>query len=104
MIVQHERKHLPAFVLIYLSLCLPLANLFVEGVKKLLTRRGAGKGSSMMQRPAKSPKVEQAFLCPGKWHTHAIKKIDDLRSHVAHPFDRRLVGKKVAAINGIVDM
>jgi hypothetical protein len=57
-----------------------------------------------MQRSAKPPEIHQPFFCPREWNTHPVKQVDDLRGHIGHSFDRRLVGKKVAAIDSVVEM
>ena len=49
-------------------------------------------------------RLTKAFFGSREWYTHSIKKIDDLRSHVGHSFDRRLVGQKVATIDRIVEV
>ena len=104
MIVEHKREHLPALVFVDLAGDFPFADLLIERVQKLLSGRGSGKRRPMMQRSAKAAKIEQAFVCSRKRHAHSIEEINDLRRHVAHPLDRRLVGQKVAAINRVVKM
>src|SRR5688572_4750498 len=58
----------------------------------------------MMQGSAESPEVQQAFLRTRERYSHPIEQVDDLRSHVAHPFDGPLVGEKVSAVHGVVKM
>ena len=78
MIVEHERKHLPAFVFCDLSVDFPFADLLVECVQKLLAGRCTGKCRSVMQRSAKTAKIHQAFFRSRKRHAHSIEQIDDL--------------------------
>src|SRR5215813_8569055 len=104
MIVEHEGKHLPSFVFVDPTLNFPSADLFVESVQKLLACRSSSERSTVMERTAKSAKIEQAFARPRERHSHAIEKIDDLRGHVAHSFYRRLICEKVAAVYGVVEM
>ena len=103
-IVQNEREHFPAFVFIDFSRRFPFTNLFIERVKKLLTRRCARKSRSMMQSSAETPKIEKAFLRPRKRNAHSIEQIDDLRRHLAHLLHGRLVRQKIAAVNRVVEM
>ena len=57
-----------------------------------------------MQSSAESAKVQKTFLRPRKRNAHPVKKINDLRSHLAHFLDGRLIRQKIAAVNRIVKM
>jgi len=57
-----------------------------------------------MQRSAKAPEIDQAFLRARKRDAHPVEQIDDLRRHLAHSLDGRLVRQKVAAVNRVVEM
>ena len=37
-------------------------------------------------------------------HAHPVEQIDNLRSPIAHFVDRRLIGQKIAAENGLIEM
>jgi len=58
----------------------------------------------MMQRPAKTPEIEQALSCAGKRNAHPVEQVNYLRRHFAHLFDRRLIGKKIPTIDRVVKM
>ena len=58
----------------------------------------------MIQRPAEAAEVELAFRCAVEGHAHAVEQIDDGRALRGHVLDRRLVGEKVAAVDGVVEV
>ncbi len=51
-----------------------------------------------------APEVKQPFRCSVKHDAHAVKQMNNRRRRITHRFDRRLVGQKVASVNGIVKM
>ena len=89
-------------VLLDFAFRLIAAHLFVEGVEKLLSGGRTGECRAVVERPAETAKIQQAFRSAIERHTHAVEQVNDARRSLAHGFDRRLVGQKVAAINGVV--
>src|ERR1051325_9567961 len=61
MIVEYERQHLPVLKLSNLPGNFVTANLLVECVEKLLTRRSSGECSAVMFGAAETAEVEQSF-------------------------------------------
>src|SRR5687767_865110 len=104
MIVEYERKHLPPFVFCDTLLDFPSPHLFIERVEKLLTRRRSGESRAMVQGPAETSEIEQAFFRTSERHSHPVEEVNDFRRHVAHSFDRPLVCEKVSAVHGVVKM
>ena len=97
-------EKLPALVLLHLAFGLVAAHLLVERVEQLLAGGGAGKGGAVVERAAEAAEVEQPFGGAIEGHAHAVQQIDDRRSGLAHGLDRRLVGQKVAAVDGVVEV
>jgi len=91
-------------VLVFFDLALGLvaANLLIQRVEKLLPGGGSGKCGAVVERPAETTKIQQAFRGAIKRHAHAVEQVDDGRRGLAHGFHRRLVGQEVAAVNGVV--
>src|SRR5271170_8138959 len=58
----------------------------------------------MMLGAAEAAKIEQPLGGAIEHHAHAIEEVDDAGRRLAHPFDRRLVGEEVAAVDGVVEM
>ena len=80
------------------------ADLFVKRIEQLLAGGGAGKGGAVIECAAETPEVEQALGGAVKGHAHAVKQIDDSGCGFAHGLHRRLVGQKVAAVDGVVEV
>src|SRR5471030_2408690 len=76
--------------------------LLIQSIEKLLACRGAGKRGPIEKSAAKPPKIQQTFRRTVEGNTHAIQQIDDGRRSLTHGLDRRLVGKKIAAVNRVV--
>ena len=102
--VEHGGEKFPVLVLLDLAFGLVAAHLFVERVEKLLAGGGAGERGAVVERAAEAAEVEQAFGSAVEGHAHAIEQVDDAGRGFAHGLDRRLVGEKVAAVNGVVKM
>ena len=100
--VEHGGEKLPALVLLHLAFGLVAAHLLVERVQQLLSRGGAGKGGAVVKRSAKAAEIEQPLRGAIERHAHAVQQIDNGRRGLAHRLHRRLVGKKVAAIDRVV--
>ena len=58
----------------------------------------------MVQRSAEAAKIQQSFRSAVERNAHPIEQINNSRCGVAHGFYRRLVGKKVSAINRVVEV
>ena len=80
------------------------ARLLVQRVQKLLARGRARIGRAVVLGAAETPEVEQPFARAVEHDAHAVQQIDDAGGIVAHVLDRRLVGKEVAAVHGVVQM
>ena len=98
----HGGKKFPSLVFLDLAFGFVAPHLLVERVEKLLAGGGAGEGSAVVQRSAEAAEIEQTFGRAVKWHAHAIEQIDDAGRGLAHRLDRRLVGEKIAAVDGVV--
>jgi len=77
-------------------------DLFVERIEQLLSGSCAREGSAVKERSAKAAKIEQAFRSAVEGHAHAIEQVNDAGRSLAHGFDRGLVGKEVAAVDGVI--
>ena len=95
-------EKLPAFVLLHLAVGLVPAHLLVERIEQLLPSRCAGKSRAVVERAAEAAEVEQTFRSAIEGHAHAVEQVDDGRRGLAHRLHRRLVGQKVAAVDGVV--
>ena len=102
--VDDRREKLPALVLLHLALGLVAPHLLVERIEQLLPGGRSGKGGSLVERAAKAPEIEQPLRRAVERHAHAVQQVDDGRRRLAHGLDRRLVGQKVAAVNGVVEV
>src|SRR5205823_3791730 len=80
------------------------AHLFIERVQKLLARGRAGERGAMIQRAPEPPVIQQSFGRAVEHDAHAIEQVDDAGRSFAHALDERLVGQKIAAINGVVEV
>src|SRR5581483_7451614 len=76
MIVEHQRHHLPAFVLRYFASHFMTAHLFIERVEKLLASRSSSESRTVMFGAAETTEVEQAFIRARKRNAHAIEQIN----------------------------
>src|SRR5262249_54566317 len=83
---------------------LPSTNLFIERVEQLLAGGSACKRRSLVKCPAESAAVDRPFGRTVEWNPQPIEQVDHSRSPVAHFFDRRLMLKEIAAVNGVVEM
>ena len=99
-----QRKGTPSLILFDLAFRLVAAYLFVERIKKLLARGSAGKGSAVVQRAAEATEIEQTFGSAIEGNSHAVEQVDDAGSRFAHRLDWRLIGEKVAAVDGVVEV
>src|SRR5262249_7108142 len=63
-----------------------------------------GKCGAVIERAAKAAIVEQPFRCAIEGDAHAVEKIDDSGSSVAHALDEGLVGKEIAAIDRVIEV
>jgi hypothetical protein len=102
--IDHRGEKLPALVLLHLAFGFVAADLLVERVEQLLPGRCAGKGGAVVERAAEAAKVQQPLGSAIEGHAHAIQQIDNRRGGLAHGLHRRLVGQKVAAVNGVVEV
>src|SRR6266446_1609307 len=102
--VEHGRKKLPVLVLLYLAFGFVTADLLVESIEKLLAGGCSGERGAIIERASKAAKIEQTFGRAIEWNAHAVEKIDNAGSSVAHGFDRRLVGEEVASVDRVVEM
>src|SRR5262249_12954482 len=80
------------------------AHLLIQRVQELLAGGGTGERRAVVERSAKATEIEQAFSSAIERHSHAVQQINDAGGGFAHRFYRRLIGKKVTAVNGVVEM
>ena len=104
LLVLDEREVFPVLVLAHQAVVLVPAHLLVECVEELLARRGAGERGAVVQRAAEAAEVEQPLAGAVEGHAHPVQQIDDLRSGVAHPLHRRLLGEEIAALQRVLDV
>ena len=78
--------------------------LLIEGVEQLLAGGGPGKRGAMIKGAAETAVIEQTFGRAVEHHTHAVEQIDDAGRGFAHAPHERLIGKKIAAENRVVEM
>ncbi len=102
--VENGGEELPALVLLDLAFGLVAAHLLIERVEQLLPGGGAGKGGAVIERAAEAAEVEQPLGSAIEGHAHAVEQVDDAGRGLAHGLDRRLVGQKVAAVDGVVEV
>ena len=78
--------------------------MLVQRVEELLTGSGPRERGAVIECSAEAAKIEQTLRSAVKGHAHAVEKVNDGGSRVAHRFHGRLVGEKVSAVNGVVEM
>ena len=100
--IQHCAQELPMFVLGNAAVSFVAAHLFIERIKKLLPGGGAGKSRTVVERASEATEVEQPFRGTVEGDAHTVKQINDPGCGLAHITHRRLVGKEVATIDGVV--
>ena len=103
-IIQNSGQKCEAFVFLNFSLGFVASHLFVERVKKLLTRRRSCKRGAVIKSAAKAPIIEQSFRSAIEHHAHAVQQINNSGSRFAHSFYQRLIGQKITAIDSVVEM
>ena len=104
MVVEDAGEKLPAFELAYLALGFVAPHLLIERVEELLTGSRAGEGGAVVQRSAEAAEIQQPFRRAVEGNAHAVEQVDDARRHFAHQLGRRLIGQKVAAVDGVVEV
>src|SRR3954454_5087616 len=57
-----------------------------------------------MQRAAKAAEIKQAFRRAIEGHAHAVEQVNNGGRSLAHGLDRRLIRKKVSAVNCVVEV
>ena len=98
-----ERNSQPSYLL-DLALGLVAAHLLVERVEQLLAGGCAGERGAVVERAAKAPEIEQTFGSAIEGHAHAVQQVDDGGRGLAHGLHRRLIGQKVSAVDGVVEV
>ena len=58
----------------------------------------------MVERTAESAEIQQTFRRTVKRHSHTIQQVDNCGRGLTHVLYGRLVGKKVSAIDGVVEV
>ena len=102
--VEHCGEKFPVLVFLYFAFGFVATNLLVERVQKLLASGRSGKGGAVVESAAEASEVEQSFRSAIERHAHAIEQVDDSGRGFAHGFHRRLIGEKVAAVDGVVEV
>jgi hypothetical protein len=103
-VIEDRGEEGPAFVFLDAAFGFKAADLLVESVEQLLAGSGAGKSGAVIESAAKAAKIEQALGGAVEHHAHAVEQVDDRGSGVAHAFNEGLIGEKVSAVNGVVEM
>jgi hypothetical protein len=103
-LVAHEAEELPSFVLADEPFDLVPPHLLVEGIEELLARGRAREGGPVKLRASEAAEVEKALGSAVEHDAHTVEQVDDPGRRVAHGLDGRLVGEKVAAIDGVVEV
>src|SRR5690606_25234297 len=80
----------------------PAAYALIERVDQLLAGCGTGEGRAVVQRTTEAAEVQQALGRAVEGHAHAVQQVDHLGGVVTHVTHHRLVGKEVAAVDGVV--
>ncbi|MNZ69901.1 hypothetical protein D3C78_882170 [compost metagenome] len=57
-----------------------------------------------MLRSAEASEVKQALRCTAEHNAHTVHQVDNTRRSIAHRLNRRLIRKKVSAVNRIIKM
>ena len=79
-------------------------HLLVERVEQLLTGGRTCECGAAFLRTTESAQVKKAFRSAVEHDPHAIEKVHDGRSRLAHARHHGLVRQEIAAIDGIVDV
>ena len=103
-LIEDRGEEFPAFVFGDATFGFEAADLLVECVEELLSGGRAGEGGAVVEGASEAAEVEQAFGRAVKGDAHAIEEVDDGGRHVAHVFDRRLIGEEVSAVDGVVEV
>ena len=102
--VDHGGEKLPALEFADLAFRLIAAHLLIESVEQLLAGCCAGKGGALIECPTETAEIQQTFRRAIEGHAHAVEQVDNRRGGLAHRLHRRLVGQKIAAVNGVVEV
>ena len=78
--------------------------MLVERVEQLLTGGRTCECGAAFLRTTESAQVKKAFRSAVEHDPHAIEKVHDGRSRLAHACHHGLVRQEIAAIDGIVDV
>ncbi|MNO58965.1 hypothetical protein D3C76_495410 [compost metagenome] len=104
LVVQNDREEFPVLAFGDHAFSFPAANLLIQCIQQLLAGRCTCKSCPVALRAAEPAEVEQTLRRAVEHNAHPVHQMDNARCGLAHRFDRRLVGKKVAAVYGIVKM
>ena len=102
--VKDGGEKLPALELAHVAGGLVASDLLIERVQQLLPGSSAGEGGAVVKRAAEAAEVEQPLGSAVEGHAHAVQQIDDGWRGLAHSLHRGLVGQKVAAIDGVIEV
>ena len=103
-LVLDDADEFPELILLDAALDFPTANLLVERIEELLTRRRAGETGALVLLTAEVAKVEVAFRRAREGNAHAVEHLDELRRRLDHALDRDLVSEEVAAVDRIIEV
>ncbi len=103
-IFKDRPEKFPELVLIDAIFAFPAAGLLIEGIEQLLAGGGAGKKRALVERPAEQSQIAFAFGRAVEGDAHAVEQVDDLGCPSGHFEHRRLVGEKIAAQHGFIEM
>src|SRR5262249_27033340 len=102
--IEHRAQKFPVLIFLDATFRLVAPDLLIESVEKLLSGGGAGECGAIVESAAEASKIQQSLGGAIEGNAHAVEQINDPGSGVTHGFNRRLVGEKVAAVDGVVKM
>src|SRR5271157_639967 len=102
--IKNGGEKFPMLVLLHLAFGFVAPNLLVECVQELLSGGRSGKRGAVIERASEAAKIKKTFGSAIEGNTHAVEQINEARSSFAHGLDRRLVGKKVSTVDGVVEV
>ncbi|MNI28010.1 hypothetical protein D3C73_817710 [compost metagenome] len=103
-IIQDHREEFPVLAFGDQAFGFPAAHLLIQRIQQLLAGRRTCKSCPVALRAAEPAEVEQPLRRAVEHDAHPVHQMDDPRCSLTHRLDRRLVGKKIAAVYSVVEM
>ena len=102
--IEDGRDERPELIAAHHARYLLRAHLLVERVEQLLTGGRTCECGTAFLRATESAQVKKTFRSAIEHDPHAIEKVHDGRSRLAHARHHGLVRQEIAAVDGIVDV